>query len=81
MPYFIEIPAFFYLGFWFLGELLSGTSFLATFSGVAGIAFWAHVGGFVAGVLLYRVFIQKNNTVKHSNHPLIDLYGDYYSNL
>jgi membrane associated rhomboid family serine protease len=68
IPYFIEIPAFFYLGFWFLGELVSGTSFLNTSPGAAGIAFWAHVGGFVAGVLLYRIFLsEKRKPVYRGN--------------
>lgn len=48
----IIIPAFFMLGYWFVLQLLSG--FL--YSGSGGIAFWAHVGGFAAGVALVRLF-------------------------
>ncbi|RMF29373.1 MAG: rhomboid family intramembrane serine protease [Bacteroidetes bacterium] len=55
-PYFFEISAFFYIGVWFLGQLYSGTAFLMTGSSAASIAFWAHIGGFVAGVLLFRFF-------------------------
>ncbi len=53
-PFFFELPAFFYLGVWFLGQLFSGTfSFLLP--GVSGgVAWWAHVGGFVAGMLIAR---------------------------
>ena len=40
------------LGYWFLLQLLGGS--LA--SGEGGVAFWAHVGGFVAGALLILVF-------------------------
>ena len=50
---FVELPAWFMLGYWFLIQLLS--------AGVqspegGGVAFWAHIGGFVAGVLLVIPF-------------------------
>lgn len=48
------IPAFFVLGFWFLLQLLYGLGSLDTQGG--GVAFWAHVGGFVAGMALVLVF-------------------------
>src|SRR5256885_912764 len=51
-PFFFEVPAVFYLIFWFFSQLLSGTAALAGPQQVGGIAFWAHVGGFIAGVLL-----------------------------
>lgn len=48
---FIEIPAFFFLAFWFFMQLISGTiSGSSQFSG--GIAFWAHIGGFICGIIL-----------------------------
>lgn len=56
----VEIPAFFFLGFWFFMQLAGGTAQLGNrnpFSG--GIAFWAHIGGFVAGVVLLRLFLPK----------------------
>jgi membrane associated rhomboid family serine protease len=51
IPWFIEIPAFIFLGIWFFIQLINaaGTS-------VSGIAWWAHVSGFVAGALLLGVF-------------------------
>lgn len=50
----IEIPAAFVLGFWFLMQFLSGTASLAvaTSANAGGVAWWAHVGGFVIGMLL-----------------------------
>ena len=60
LPWFIEIPAIVYLGFWFLSQLLNGT--LAIVSGAqafGGVAFWAHVGGFLAGLLLVKPFEQR----------------------
>jgi len=55
----IEIPAIYFLLFWFVIQFFSGVGSLATSAGEAsgGIAFWAHVAGFVAGtlgVLLFR---------------------------
>ena len=44
---FIRIPAFILLGFWFLMQLLSGTA-----EGHSNVAWWAHIGGFVAGMVL-----------------------------
>jgi membrane associated rhomboid family serine protease len=47
----IEIPAIFFLGIWFLMQLFSGVGSLAVSSAsTGGIAFWAHVAGFVAGL-------------------------------
>ncbi len=56
----VEIPAYFFLGFWFLLQLLGGASQIGSshaFTG--GIAFWAHIGGFIAGVVLLRLFLPK----------------------
>lgn len=48
---FVRIPAIFFLGFWFILQLSSGTMALA--GGVSsGVAYWAHIGGFVAGTLV-----------------------------
>jgi len=47
----VEIPAVFFLGIWFLMQLLSGVGSLGVSNAAAGgTAFWAHVGGFVFGV-------------------------------
>lgn len=47
----VDLPALVVLGFWFLGQLLSATGQLGMDLN-GGVAFWAHVGGFVAGALL-----------------------------
>jgi membrane associated rhomboid family serine protease len=46
----VEIPAIFLLGIWFLMQLLNGVGSIGVSSVGGGTAFWAHVGGFVAGV-------------------------------
>jgi membrane associated rhomboid family serine protease len=56
-PFFFQLPAVTYLLFWFLSQVLSGTLAGLSASQVGGIAFWAHVGGFAAGVVLHRLFI------------------------
>ncbi|MEX0867884.1 MAG: rhomboid family intramembrane serine protease [Pirellulales bacterium] len=48
----IELPAMLVLGLWFLMQLLSGLNVLNNVDLDGGVAFWAHIGGFVAGLLL-----------------------------
>jgi membrane associated rhomboid family serine protease len=59
LPFFFELPAVLYLGAWFLIQLFSGTMALASPTQVGGIAFWAHVGGFTAGLLLCPLFVRR----------------------
>lgn len=53
---FAEIPAVLYLGFWFLVQFLSGLMTLGASQNVGGIAYWAHIGGFLSGLLLVYLF-------------------------
>jgi membrane associated rhomboid family serine protease len=56
------LPAWLVLGYWFLGEFLSGAaSIFASSGGAGGVAFWAHVGGFVTGVLLIKLLPVRKN--------------------
>jgi len=50
---FVEIPAFIFLGFWFLLQLFSAG---LTPKNVGGVAFWAHIGGFAAGLIFVKLF-------------------------
>jgi hypothetical protein len=50
---FVEIPAFIFLGYWLLIQLFSAS---LTPKNVGGIAFWAHIGGFVAGLVFIKIF-------------------------
>lgn len=57
IPYLIVVPAYVFLGFWFIMQFFSGTfSLLGGGNHVAGVAWWAHVGGFVGGALLLNLF-------------------------
>jgi membrane associated rhomboid family serine protease len=48
----VELPAIVYLGFWFISQVFSGLLALGAPAYQAGVAWWAHLGGFVAGLLL-----------------------------
>jgi membrane associated rhomboid family serine protease len=49
----VEIPAIFFLGLWFLLQLLSGVGSLGISNAAGGgTAFFAHIGGFVSGVIV-----------------------------
>lgn len=49
----VYVPAFIYLGIWFLTQLISGAAALSVPTAQStGVAFWAHIGGFAAGVIV-----------------------------
>ncbi|MGE0485330.1 MAG: rhomboid family intramembrane serine protease [Gammaproteobacteria bacterium] len=62
----IAIPALWMLGYWFLVQMLSGLGSLGGQGG--GVAFWAHVGGFVAGALLVLVMRDPRLLARHPYH-------------
>lgn len=55
-----RIPAMYVLGFWFLTQIVSS---MMTNAGEPGVAWWAHIGGFIAGMVLIPFF-------KDDKHPL-----------
>lgn len=57
----VPIPAIFFLGFWFLMQWL-----LAVFDVTGGVAYWAHIGGFIAGIILALVFGLKRKRARDS---------------
>jgi len=54
----IEVPAILFLGIWFLMQFISGLGSIVTVTGqsAGGVAFWAHIAGFVAGISGVVVF-------------------------
>lgn len=77
IPYFIEIPAVFFLGIWFVLQFMNA----AASSGQAGgVAWWAHIGGFIAGIVFLKLLLKlpetglgnrlKSSTSKHGSHRL-----------
>jgi membrane associated rhomboid family serine protease len=62
----IVVPAWVMLGYWFLYQLISG---VPTLGGEGtGVAFWAHVGGFAAGVALIPLFRVPARVAAHRAH-------------
>ena len=55
--FFLWVPAWIMLGYWFVLQFLSGAATsIASAGQTGGIAFWAHVGGFVAGIAMIKLF-------------------------
>jgi membrane associated rhomboid family serine protease len=63
----VEIPAYIFLGFWFLLQFFSGTFSILGARADVGVAFWAHVGGFIFGYLF--LFILAPGRVKRPFQP------------
>lgn len=68
LPWFIEIPAIIYLGIWFISQLFSGLVSLGTVA-AGGVAWWAHIGGFIFGMLFYRLFIPRLHPAFTRRYP------------
>jgi rhomboid family protein len=62
----VAVPAVVMLGYWLLIQLISGFGTLGDQGG--GVAFWAHVGGFVAGAILVLVFRDPRLLERHPYH-------------
>jgi len=59
IPYFVELPAALFLGIWFLLQFISATG---THAQETGIAWWAHIGGFVFGIIFLQLFMKLPET-------------------
>ncbi|PKM75993.1 MAG: rhomboid family intramembrane serine protease [Firmicutes bacterium HGW-Firmicutes-15] len=58
-PFFLfNFPAWIYLGFWALTQVYGGATGLLSVGGNQEVAFWAHIGGFLAGMLLFKLFLR-----------------------
>lgn len=53
IPWFIEIPAFFFIGFWFILQIINA---VGASGQISGIAWWAHIGGFIIGIASLKLF-------------------------
>jgi len=77
IPYFIELPAFFFIGIWFVLQFISAAGSSAQ---MGGVAWWAHIGGFVFGIIFLKMFLKipqsgitqriRQKTVKQKTHRL-----------
>ena len=67
LVFFVKIPAWLYLGAWFLYQLVEGKFGLASASANGGgVAFFAHVGGFVFGVAVTWALLNAGRVVPQS---------------
>ena len=62
----VGMPAWVMLGYWFLIQLFSGLVSFGHEGG--GVAFWAHAGGFIAGVALIKLFTRSDYLAAHQRH-------------
>lgn len=53
----VPVPAIFFLPIWFLMQFIQGMATIG--ADTAGVAWWAHVGGFVAGAVLAWIFVRR----------------------
>jgi membrane associated rhomboid family serine protease len=72
IPFFFELPAVTYLGFWALTQIFTGAFSLGNPAAVAPVAWWAHVGGFAAGILLQFFFVKRKDAYRRLSR---DEYG------
>jgi membrane associated rhomboid family serine protease len=66
--FFFHLPAWLVLGYWFFMQFLSGaaTSIAETSQTSGGIAFWAHIGGFVAGIVLIKLLPERPQRYRYA---------------
>ena len=62
----MALPAWAMLLYWGFLQFVGGLSSLGAEGG--GVAFWAHVGGFVAGVVLVKLFARRDRVAQHKSH-------------
>ena len=58
----IQMPALIVIGLWFVLQLFSGVGSLANTAETGGVAYMAHIGGFLAGLILSFVFRGSSGT-------------------
>jgi membrane associated rhomboid family serine protease len=65
--FFFHVPAWLMLGYWFVVNFVSGTATAVaeTSQSSGGTAFWAHIGGFVAGVIMVNLFRERPHRYRY----------------
>lgn len=61
----IELPAYLFLGIWFLIQSFSGVTSLTASQGCCGVAWWAHIGGFAVGALIVLVLFPRKKKKRY----------------
>jgi membrane associated rhomboid family serine protease len=68
LPWLVEIPAVAFLALWFVAQLFSAFVSLGE-PATGGVAWWAHVGGFVAGIVLVKLMAPSRRPVVLHEEP------------
>lgn len=76
IPLFIEIPAFLYLGLWFLLQFYSGFFSLVLPGSVGGVAWFAHLGGFLMGAFVYKFFCKRKCRYYEDEYTIFGSFFD-----
>ena len=63
----IALPAWTMLLYWFALQFIGGLAGLAAAEEGGGVAFWAHAGGFVAGIVLIKLFARRDYIEAHQS--------------
>jgi membrane associated rhomboid family serine protease len=66
--FFFYLPAWLVLGYWFVVQFLTGaaTSIAETNQSAGGVAVWAHVGGFIAGIVLIKIMPERPRRYRYA---------------
>jgi membrane associated rhomboid family serine protease len=80
IPFFFELPAVTYLGFWAFSQVFSGTLSLADARAVGGVAWWAHAGGFTTGIVLHFFFIRRGRAYRRLSRDEYGIEGAWLPN-
>src|SRR5437879_9569791 len=74
-PLLFELRAVADLGFWARSQVFSGTLSLAAARDVGGVAWWAHVGGFTAGIALQFFFVRRGRAYRRPSRDEYEIEG------
>jgi membrane associated rhomboid family serine protease len=66
---FIRIPAILLLGFWFLLQFIGGVGSLGPSAQAGGVAYWAHVGGFIFGIIVAAIYRSIGRDIGQGGPP------------
>ncbi|MFO7984356.1 MAG: rhomboid family intramembrane serine protease [Desulfatiglandaceae bacterium] len=87
IPLFVELPAFIFLGLWFVFQLAST---MVSSGAEGGVAWWAHIGGFVFGIICLKLFARipesgitrrmKSRTARRKTHHLQAVHTTHSAN-
>ena len=63
LPIFVEVPAISFVGAWVIFQLYKATTGVPIGTGVPDVGWWGHLGGFITGALIYRLFLRHGPTI------------------